>query len=128
MYKQNKYIILSNEALTDDVYKMVLGGDTQYITAPGQFINIQLDGKFLRRPISVCDYDDESITIIYKVVGEGTQQMKNLVAGHFLDVITGLGNGYDISKSTKPLLIGGGVGVPPVHFPNQVRFPCLMTG
>ena len=115
MYKQNKYIILSNEALTDDVYKMVLGGDTQYITAPGQFINIHLDGKFLRRPISVCDYDDESITIIYKVVGEGTQQMKNLVAGHFLDVITGLGNGYDISKSTKPLLIGGGVGVPPMY-------------
>ena len=102
MYKQNKYIILSNEALTDDVYKMVLGGDTQYITAPGQFINIQLDGKFLRRPISVCDYDDESITIIYKVVGEGTQQMKNLVAGEFLDLLTGLGNGYDISKSTKP--------------------------
>ena len=75
MYKQNKYIILSNEALTDDVYKMVLGGDTQYITAPGQFINAQLDGKFLRRPISVCDYDGESITIIYKVVGEGTEQM-----------------------------------------------------
>ncbi|WP_294952989.1 dihydroorotate dehydrogenase electron transfer subunit [uncultured Eubacterium sp.] len=115
MYKQNKYIILSNEALTDDVYKMVLGGDTQYITAPGQFINIHLDGKFLRRPISVCDYDDESITIIYKVVGEGTQQMKNLVAGEFLDLLTGLGNGYDISKSKKPLLIGGGVGVPPMY-------------
>ena len=115
MYKQNKYIILSNEALTDDVYKMVLGGDTQYITAPGQFITIQLDGKFLRRPISVCDYDDESITIIYKVVGDGTQQMKNLVAGEFLDLLTGLGNGYDISKSTKPLLIGGGVGVPPMY-------------
>ena len=115
MYKQNKYIILSNEALTDDVYKMVLGGDTKYITAQGQIINIKIDGKFLRRPISVCDYDDESITIIYKVVGEGTQQMKNLVAGEFLDLLTGLGNGYDISKSTKPLLIGGGVGVPPMY-------------
>lgn len=115
MYKQNKYKILSNDALTEDVFKMVLGGDTQYITAPGQFINIQLDSKFLRRPISVCDYSDDTITIIYKVVGEGTEQMKNLAVGEVLDVLTGLGNGYDISKSTKPLLIGGGVGVPPMY-------------
>lgn len=115
MYKQNKYKILLNDALTEDVYKMVLGGDTQYITAPGQFINIQLDSKFLRRPISVCDYSDDTITIIYKVVGEGTEQMKNLAVGEVLDVLTGLGNGYDISKSTKPLLIGGGVGVPPMY-------------
>lgn len=115
MYKQNKYKILSNDALTEDVYKMVLGGDTQYITTPGQFINIQLDGKFLRRPISVCDYSDDTITIIYKVVGEGTEQMKKLAVGEVLDVLTGLGNGYDISKSTKPLLIGGGVGVPPMY-------------
>lgn len=115
MYKQNKYKILSNDALTEDVYKMVLGGDTQYITASGQFINIQLDGKFLRRPISVCDYSDDTITIIYKVVGEGTEQMKNLAVGEVLDVLTGLGNGYDISKSTKPLLIGGGVGIPPMY-------------
>ena len=115
MYKQNKYKILSNDALTEDVYKMVLGGDTQYITAPGQFINIQLDGKFLRRPISVCDYSDDTITIIYKVVGEGTEQMKSLAVGEVRDVLTGLGNGYDISKSTKPLLICGGVGVPPMY-------------
>lgn len=115
MYKQNKYKILSNDALTENIYKMVLGGDTQYITAPGQFINIQLDRKFLRRPISVCDYSDDTITIIYKVVGEGTEQMKNLAVGEVLDVLTGLGNGYDISKSTKPLLIGGGVGVPPMY-------------
>lgn len=115
MYKQNKYKILSNDALTDDVYKMVLGGNTQYITAPGQFLNIQLDGKFLRRPISVCDYSDDTITIIYKVVGDGTEQMSHLAVGEVLDVLTGLGNGYDISKSTKPLLIGGGVGVPPMY-------------
>ena len=69
MYKQNIYKVLSNTALTKDVYKMILAGDTQYITAPGQFINIKLDGKFLRRPISVCDFDEKSITIIYKVVG-----------------------------------------------------------
>lgn len=115
MYKQNNYQILSNVALTNDVYKMVLDGDTRYITAPGQFINIRLEGKFLRRPISVCDYDDKSITIIYKVVGEGTEQLSKLESGEVLDVLTGLGNGYDITKSTKPLLIGGGVGVPPMY-------------
>lgn len=115
MYKQNKYKILSNEPLTKDVYKMVLEGDTEYFTAPGQFINIALDGKYLRRPISVCDYDEDCITIIYKVVGEGTEQMSALKIGTVLDVLTGLGNGYDISKSTKPLLIGGGVGVPPMY-------------
>lgn len=110
-----KYKILSNEPLTKDVYKMVLEGDTEYITTPGQFINIALDGKYLRRPISVCDYDGDCITIIYKVVGEGTEQMSALKIGTVLDVLTGLGNGYDISKSTKPLLIGGGVGVPPMY-------------
>ncbi len=115
MYKQIKYKILSNEPLTKDVYKMVLEGDTEYITTPGQFINIALDGKYLRRPISVCDYDGDCITIIYKVVGEGTEQMSALKIGTVLDVLTGLGNGYDISKSTKPLLIGGGVGVPPMY-------------
>lgn len=115
MYKQNNYKILSNEKIAKDVYKMILEGDTQYITAPGQFINIRLDGKFLRRPISVCDCDENTITIIYKVVGSGTQQMSELKAGTMLDVLTGLGNGYDISKSTKPLLIGGGVGVPPMY-------------
>ena len=115
MYKQSIYKILSNDALTKDVYRMIVEGDTQYITAPGQFVNIQLDGKFLRRPISVCDYDSSTITLIYKVVGEGTRQMKNMKAGEMLDILTGLGNGYDISKSTNPLLIGGGVGVPPMY-------------
>lgn len=115
MYKQNNYKILSNQPLTKDVYKMVLEGDTQYITAPGQFVNIALDGKYLRRPISICDYDNTTITIIYKVVGDGTAQMSKMQSGQILDVLTGLGNGYDISKSTKPLLIGGGVGVPPMY-------------
>lgn len=115
MYKQNIYKILSNQPLTKDVYKMVLEGDTQYITAPGQFVNIALDGKYLRRPISICDYDNATITIIYKVVGDGTAQMSEMQSGQCLDVLTGLGNGYDISKSTRPLLIGGGVGVPPLY-------------
>lgn len=115
MYKQNFYKILSNTKLAKDVYKMVLEGDTQYITASGQFINIRLNDKFLRRPISVCDYDEKTITIIYKVVGSGTEYMSRLSAGECLDVLTGLGNGYDISNGRKPLLIGGGVGVPPMY-------------
>lgn len=115
MYKQDIYKIIENKALTKDVYKMILEGDTQYITAPGQFINLKLKGKFLRRPISVCDYDDKTITIIYKVVGEGTKQMSLMQAGEEIDCLTGLGNGYDISKSKAPLVIGGGVGVPPMY-------------
>lgn len=115
MYKEDNYKILSNEKIARDVYKMILEGDTQYITVPGQFINIKLNDKFLRRPISVCDCDDSTITIIYKVVGSGTEYMSTLEEGEILDILTGLGNGYDISKSTKPLLIGGGVGVPPLY-------------
>lgn len=115
MYKQGKFTILSNEPLTADVYKIVLEGDTQYITAPGQFVNIAITGKYLRRPISVCDYDDNTLTLLYKVVGEGTKIMSAMVQGQVLDVLTGLGNGYDITKSTKPLLLGGGVGVPPLY-------------
>ncbi len=115
MYKENTYKILSNTPLTRDVYKMILEGDTQYITVPGQFVNIKLEGKFLRRPISVCDYDDSTITLIYKVVGEGTEYMSSLSPGFALDILTGLGNGYDISKSQNPLVIGGGVGIPPMY-------------
>ncbi len=109
------YKIVENTKIARDVYRMELSGDTSKITAPGQFINIKLDGKFLRRPISVCDCSGNAITVIYKTVGEGTEQMSRLEIGTELDVLTGLGNGYDISKSTKPLLIGGGVGVPPLY-------------
>lgn len=115
MYKENIYKILSNEKIAKDVYKMVLEGDTQYITAPGQFVNIKISDKYLRRPISICDCDDSTITIIYKVVGAGTEEMSQMQAGENLDVLTGLGNGYDIIKSKKPMLIGGGVGVPPMY-------------
>ena len=95
---------------------MVLEGDTSHITAPGQFINIKLDGKFLRRPISVCDYDGNTVTIIYKVVGGGTELLSTYEKGKSLDILTGLGNGYNTSKSgNTPLLIGGGVGVPPMY-------------
>ena len=114
--KQSIFTVLSNEALTDCVYKMVLGGDTTAITAPGQFVNIKLDGLFLRRPISVCDYDDATLTIVYKVVGKGTEQLSAMTAGTELDILTGLGNGYDLSASGEnPVLLGGGVGVPPMY-------------
>ena len=114
--KQSLFQIVSNEALTDSVYKMILSGDTSAITAPGQFVNIQLTGKFLRRPISVCDYNESTLTIIYKVVGAGTEQMSAMKPGEMLDILTGLGNGYDLSLAgDRPVLLGGGVGVPPMY-------------
>ena len=113
--KQGFFTIAENVSLTDSVYKMRLVGDVSAITAPGQFINIKLDGLFLRRPISVCDVSEDSVTILYKVVGKGTEQMSQMKEGT-LDVLTGLGNGYDTSLSgDKPLLLGGGVGVPPLY-------------
>ncbi len=113
--KQSLFTIKQNIPLTDNVMKMVLEGDTSDITASGQFINIKLDGFYLRRPISVCDCDDTTVTIIYKVVGKGTEAMAKLTEGQ-LDVLTGLGNGYDLSVSgERPLLLGGGVGVPPLY-------------
>ena len=110
------YQVVKNEKLTDTVYKMVLGGDTSSITAPGQFINIKLEGFFLRRPISIYDWSDSTLTIIYKVVGEGTEAMAEIKPGESLDCLVGLGNGFDTSLSgDNPVLIGGGVGVPPMY-------------
>ena len=114
--KQGIFKIISNVALTDSVMKMVMAGDTSAITAAGQFLNIKLSGLFLRRPISICDYDEKTVTILYKVVGKGTEAMREMVAGDELDVLTGLGNGYDQTLSgERPLLLGGGVGVPPLY-------------
>lgn len=116
MYKKGIYKIVSNEPLTPAVYRMVLEGDTQYITRSGQFINLELEGKFLRRPISVSDYDANTITIIYKVVGSGTEQMRRMGVGQELDILTGLGNGFSTENDARyPLLVGGGVGVPPMY-------------
>lgn len=116
MYKNGIYTILSNEPLTVSVRRMVLKGDTQWITAPGQFVNIALDGRYLRRPISVCDWDDRTLTLIYKVVGDGTGQMSRMRPGEELDLLTGLGNGFRTDvPARRPLLVGGGVGVPPLY-------------
>ena len=114
--KQSIFTIVENTPLTKDVFKMVLKGDTSAITASGQFVNIQLDGRFLRRPISVCDWDAETLTIVYKVVGHGTEDMSKMAPGRELDILTGLGNGYDLTLAGQhPVLIGGGVGVPPMY-------------
>ena len=116
MTTQGIYEILYNFKIAPDVYSMVLAGDTSSLLAPGQFVNIKLEGKFLRRPISVCDYNEETITLIYKVVGDGTEQMSKMKAGEKLDMLVGLGNGFNPEKSgDKPLLIGGGVGIPPLY-------------
>lgn len=114
--KQGIFDALSQEPLTRDVMKLRLRGDTSAITAPGQFVNIKLDGLYLRRPISVCDLEGDVLTLIYKVVGHGTAQLKTLPIGAKIDLLTGLGNGYDTSLAgDSPLLLGGGVGVPPMY-------------
>ena len=114
--KQSIFKIVENTPLTATVYRMRLEGDTGAITASGQFVNILLSGKFLRRPISVCDCEDGLLTLVYKVVGKGTEQMANMSVGEELDILTGLGNGYDLGPAgDRPLLLGGGVGVPPLY-------------
>ena len=113
--KQLTFEIQSNEQIAKNVYRMQLGGDTTGIL-PGQFVNIRVEGQFLRRPISVCNITDGILTIIYKVVGVGTEAMSHLPVGTQLDVLTVLGNGYDLTKAgDAPLLVGGGVGVPPMY-------------
>lgn len=108
--------ITRNQKIAEKTYFMSLEGDTSAITKPGQFVNIKLDGFFLRRPISVCDCEEGKLSIIYKVVGNGTKKMSELPVGDELDILSGLGNGYDTSKSgEKPVLIGGGAGVPPMY-------------
>ena len=114
--KQGIFKITSNEKIARDIFKMTLAGDTSAITAPGQFVNIKLDGFFLRRPISVCDCVGENLTLIYKTGGHGTEQMSRMKSGDELDLLTGLGNGYNTRTSgDSPLLVGGGVGVPPMY-------------
>ena len=114
--KQTTLTVTENTRLADGIYRLRLAGDTSAITAPGQFVNLKLSGFFLRRPISVCDWSDGELTLIYKVLGHGTEAMTGMAPGTELDVLTGLGNGYDVSRSGEhPLLVGGGVGIPPLY-------------
>jgi dihydroorotate dehydrogenase electron transfer subunit len=138
MYQQGWYSIGENTPLAREVYRMTLLGDTSAIAAPGQFVNIALEGRFLRRPISVCDWREGEITLIYKVLGEGTRQMSRMAPGEKLDVLTGLGNGFGTrrggaAESKKPLLVGGGVGVPPLYrlakdLAKEGRTPAVVMG
>lgn len=134
MKKRGIYEILSNEKIAKDVYKMILKGDTSDIKYPGQFINIKIDDLYLRRPISVCDYDDNCITIIFKVVGHGTEKMAEMKVGKKLDILTGLGNGFFTDRSgDNPLLVGGGVGTPPMYrlckdLVNEGKKPVVVLG
>ncbi|MBE6939441.1 MAG: dihydroorotate dehydrogenase electron transfer subunit [Ruminococcaceae bacterium] len=114
--QQSIFEICVNRPLTETTWEMVLRGDTSAITHPGQFINIKLEGYYLRRPISVCDWNGETVTILYKILGHGTEAMTHMTPGQKLDILTGLGNGYDPEKSgDAPLLVGGGVGIPPLY-------------
>ena len=114
--KKGTFTVTANEALAPGVWRMALAGDTAAITGPGQFVDLALPGRFLRRPISVCDWTGDEVVLVYKVVGQGTAQMSQMGAGTQLDVLTGLGNGYDLDRSgDRPLLVGGGVGIPPLY-------------
>ena len=113
---QTIFTVTENIPLTKDVMKMTLTGDCSHITVPGQFVNLKIEGRYLRRPISVCDRQGNTLTLIYKIVGGGTEDMSRMAPGTEIDILTGLGNGYDLSKSgDRPLLVGGGVGVPPLY-------------
>ena len=115
--KDTYFTLVKNEKIASNTYLSVLEGEVSDITASGQFVNIKLDGFYLRRPISVCNVEGDQLTIIYKAVGAGTEKMANTAVGAEWLVLTGLGNGYDLSKSgDKPLLIGGGAGVPPMYY------------
>ena len=108
--------IISNKQIAKNTYEMVLQGSTEQFSAPGQFCNIMLEGCYLRRPISVCSYENDKLVLIYKTVGEGTKQMAGLTEGAVLNVLTGLGNGFDVDKcAAKTLVVGGGAGVPPMY-------------
>ena len=109
------FTVIKNEKIAKNTYEMTLTGDVEGIRA-GQFVNFKLDGFYLRRPISICDVSDDTLTVIYKVVGKGTEAMAKMVSGETLLTLTGLGNGYDTSVSgERPLLIGGGAGIPPMY-------------
>ena len=113
--KRCVYLILENEPIAKDTYRMVFAGDASAFTAPGQFLNLSVSGLYLRRPFSVCEWEENRVTIVYKVVGAGTQKMASFRRGREVDVLTGLGRGFDTAKSgPNPLLIGGGAGVPPM--------------
>ena len=114
--KKSLFTMEHARQLTEDTYELVLSGDTSAITAPGQFVNIELPGKFLRRPISICNWTEDALMLLVKVVGAGTKELVRCVPGTELDVLSGLGNGFDMSLAGEhPVLAGGGIGIAPLY-------------
>ena len=106
--QQRVFTIAENAPVARGTYRLRLAGDTAAITAPGQFVDIRLAGYFLRRPVSVCSWSDGALTLYYKVAGAGTAQLSTLVPGTELDLLVGLGNGFDTAPAgARPLLVGG---------------------
>lgn len=122
--------IKSNRRIAERTFEMKLFGDISEISYPGQFVNFKLEGFFLRRPISVCDFEDDNLTVIYKVVGNGTEKMSTMKPGEKLDTLVGLGNGYRVENAgEKPLLVGGGAGVPPLYaLAKRLKNPTVVMG
>ncbi len=111
-----QYQIIENNSIAPGVFLLDLAGDTSMVKAPGQFAQLQIPGFYLRRPISICDWDESGMTLIYKAVGQGTDALSRMGAGDTLDILNGLGNGYDANAcGNHPLVIGGGVGIPPLY-------------
>lgn len=114
--KKERLTLLKNVALTREVYELKLAGDGNAFSAPGQFLNLSLEGFFLRRPISICDWDSQSLTLLYKTLGQGTERLSLMQKGESLEALTGLGNGFSLDQSgDKPLLVGGGIGIAPLY-------------
>ncbi|MBE6995832.1 MAG: dihydroorotate dehydrogenase electron transfer subunit, partial [Ruminococcaceae bacterium] len=114
--KKSLFTVEHTRQLTADTYEMILSGDTSAITAPGQFVELELPGKFLRRPISICNWTDDALMLLVKVVGEGTKELVRCVPGTELDTLSGLGNGFDISLASEhSVLAGGGIGIAPLY-------------
>ncbi len=134
MQIEHIYQIKENKPLNHKTYKMCLEGDGSLITNPGQFINIKIEGKYLRRPISVCDYNDREIIILYDVVGEGTSEMARWKVGREVNILAPLGNGFDIDVNAEnPLLLGGGIGIAPLYklakeLKEREKNPCVILG
>ena len=123
--KQVFYEVTGNRQLVPGIFELRLTGDTSAVVRPGQFVNLKIDGCYLRRPLSVCDRRDDGLTLIYKVVGRGTEILSEMKAGAVIDTLSGLGNGFDVSASgERPLLVGGGVGVPPMYWLCRKLIDC----
>lgn len=129
-----EFRILSNDRVATGTYELRLEGPVAGLTTPGQFVTIEIPGFYLRRPFSVADWSEQTLRLFYKVVGDGTEALSTMQEGK-LSVMTGLGNGFDVhaAETKKPVLIGGGVGIPPLfglakRLVNMDKTPLVLLG